>query len=219
MSPLPARFADRWGGTRARTSYEDVVCWHVLLGDCAAVRETAARAQRQLAQFGGWHMTPPQRLHMTVMRAGTSGGVTRDDMERMTARAQAYLGRVPPVTVTLSRVLYHPEAIALRVSRGGALEPLREAARAAAREALGADLDDPAETQVAHLTIAYSTGEQPAAPVIAELGRAVPACEVTIREMSLVVQEGPEQRWDWRVAGTARLLGESTHAGRRAGLR
>ena len=33
--------------------------------------------------------------------------------------------------------------------------------------------------------------------------------EVTIGEMSLVVQDGPEDLWNWRVAGSARLLGGS----------
>ena len=58
-----------------------------------------------------------------------------------------------------------------------------------------------------HLTLCYSTGEQPAAPVIAALGKALPPCAVTIDQLSLVVQNGPEQLWDWRVVGTARLLG------------
>lgn len=209
MTPLPVRFADRWGDPRARPSYEDAVCWHVLLGDCAAIRAAAAEAQHRLARFSGWHMTPLERLHVTVMRAGTVGSITRDDMERMAAAAQAELARIPPVTVTLSRVLYHAEAIALRVSPSGALVPLREAARAGAREvpAAGRGADDREDTTIAHLTLAYSAGEQAAAPVIAELGRTIPACEITIREMSLVIQEGPEQLWDWRVAGTARLLG------------
>jgi hypothetical protein len=61
----------------------------------------------------------------------------------------------------------------------------------------------------AHLAISYSTGEQPAAPVIAELGKTVPGCEVTIDQLSLVVQNGPEQLWDWRVTGAARLGGHS----------
>ena len=43
--------------------------------------------------------------------------------------------------------------------------------------------------------------------MIAELGKSTPGCEVTIDRLSLVVQNGPEQLWDWRVAGTARLLG------------
>jgi hypothetical protein len=61
-----------------------------------------------------------------------------------------------------------------------------------------------------HLTVCYSTGEQPAAPVIALLGKAIPRCEVTIDRLSLVVQNGTEQLWDWQVAGTARLDGHGS---------
>jgi hypothetical protein len=53
------------------------------------------------------------------------------------------------------------------------------------------------------VTVCYSTGEQPAAPVIAELGKAMPACQFTIDRLSLVAQNGPEQLWDWWVAGSA----------------
>ena len=47
----------------------------------------------------------------------------------MLARAQAALARTPPVTVTLERVLYHPEAIALGVSPADALAPVLAAPR------------------------------------------------------------------------------------------
>jgi hypothetical protein len=43
--------------------------------------------------------------------------------------------------------------------------------------------------------------------VIAALGKALPEYEITITEMSLVVQDGPEDLWNWQVAGSARLLG------------
>jgi hypothetical protein len=33
--------------------------------------------------------------------------------------------------------------------------------------------------------------------VIKALGKELPPCEVTIREMSLVVQQGPEPLWNW----------------------
>jgi hypothetical protein len=42
-----------------------------------------------------------------------------------------------------------------------------------------------------------------------ELGKALPGREVTIDRLSLVLQHGPEQLWDWRIAGTARMLGAS----------
>ena len=164
-------------------------------------------ARQRLARFAGLHMTPPQWLHVTVLRAGTADRVTQDDMSRMLATAQAGLARTAPVTVTLQRVFYHPEAIAISVSPGSALAPVLAAARAATREVLGADRRRRGRLGSPHMTLCYSTAEQPAAPVIAELGRTLPACEVTIGEMSLVVQDGAEDLWNWRVAGTARLLG------------
>jgi hypothetical protein len=107
----------------------------------------------------------------------------------------------------VERVLYHPEAIAIKVSPASALAPVLSAARDATREVLGASAAEDGKEWAPHLTLRYSAGEQPAAPVIAELGTALPAREVTIGDMSLVVQDGPEQSWNWRVAGTARLLG------------
>jgi hypothetical protein len=137
---------------------------------------------------------------------GTTSTVAQGDMRRMLASAQAALDGTPPVTVTLQRVFYHPEAIALAVEPASALAPVFDAARTATREVLGGD---PAGYGgwAPHLTLCYSTADQPAAPVIAELGKALPACEVTVDTLSLVVQDGPEDLWNWRVAGNVRLLG------------
>jgi 2'-5' RNA ligase len=211
MSQLPAQFTNRWKGSRPGSSYEDAVCWHLLLGGHAEVQAAAADARHRLAGFAGLHMTPPRWLHVTVLRAGAAGQISEGDMEQMIARAQSALARTPPVTVTLQRVLYHPEAIALGVSPASALAPLLAAARTATRGVPGADLtgDQREERWIPHLTLCYSTTQQPAAPVITALGKTLPAREVTIREMSLVVQEGLEPLWNWRIAGSARLLGSA----------
>ena len=118
----------------------------------------------------------------------------------MLAAAQAALADTTPVTVTLGRFLYHPEGIAVGVAPAGALAPVLAAAQAATREVTGTDGRGGA-AWAPHLTISYSTSDQSAAPVIAELGKTMPACEVTIDRLSLVVQHGPEQLWDWRIAG------------------
>ena len=211
MSPLPAQFTDRWGDRREGLSYEDSVCWHLLLGSDARVRTAAADAQRRLARFGGMHMTPVRWLHVTVLLAGPAAAITRDDIGEMLARARAHLAGTTPVTVTLGRFLYSREGIALAVSPASALSPVLAAARAATREVTGTSgsAGDVASALMPHLTICYSTGEQAAAPVIAELGKAIPRCEVTIDRLSLVVQNGAEQLWDWQVAGTARLGGRN----------
>ncbi|MCW2933340.1 MAG: hypothetical protein JWM19_4302 [Actinomycetia bacterium] len=210
MSPLPEQFSGRWNGSRPRVSYEDAVCWHLLLGGHAEIRATATDARQRLARFTGLHMTPLRWLHITVLRVGTADRITEGDMERMLAGARAALADTSPITVTLQRVVYHPEAIALSAVPAAALEPIFDAARLVTREALGADAagDGYGEEWMPHLTLCYSTAEQPAAPVIAGLGRTLPACKVTIGEMSLVVQDGPEHLWNWRIAGSASLLGQ-----------
>ena len=209
MSPLPAQFTDRWGSNRGDLSYEDSVCWHLLLGSNARVRAVVADAQRRLTPFGGMHMTPVRWLHVTVLLAGPASAITRDDIGEMLARARAHLAGAPPVILKLGRFLYSPEGIALAVSPASALSPVLGAAQAATREVTGTSgsPEDVASALPPHLTVCYSTGEQAAAPIIAELGKAPPSCEVTIDRLSLVVQNGPEQLWDWRVAGTARLGG------------
>jgi 2'-5' RNA ligase len=208
VSPLPAQFSDRWGDRRGTPLYDDAVCWHLLLGGRAEVRALATEAQQRLGRFSALHMTPQRWLHMTVLRAGPAASITQEAMEVMLARAGEILAGIPPVTVTLGRILYHPEAISLGVSSAGALAPVLKAAQAATCEVTGTSgSGNSGEEWTPHLTLCYSTGEQPAAPVIAALGRALPPCAVTIDQLSLVVQNGLEQLWDWRVAGTARLQG------------
>jgi 2'-5' RNA ligase len=218
VSPFPERFTGRWDN-RFRQSYDDTVCWHLLLGGDAGVQAAAATARQRLAGFTGLHMTPPEWLHVTVQRVAAAGQVTHDDMGRMLARAQASLAQAAPVTVTLQRVFYHPEAITLLASPRSALSPVLTAARTATREVLGTDIGTgDGDEWLPHLTLCYSATEQPAAPVISALGTTLPACEVTITEMSLVVQDGPEDRWNWQVAGSARLLEGVSVALRIAGL-
>jgi len=74
MSRFPARFTGRWDN-QDRLSYDDAVCWHVLLGGGAAVRSAVATARQRLAGFTGLHMTPPEWLHVTILRAGTADQV------------------------------------------------------------------------------------------------------------------------------------------------
>jgi len=208
MSPLPAQFTDRWRPGRAGPSYDDSVCWHLLLGGHPEVRAIAAEAQRRLAPFGGLQMTPEQWLHVTVRQVGPVEAVSQDSMDTMLATAQAILAGFAPVTVSFGRVFYHPEAIALTIVPTKELTSIFDAAQAATSEVTGAS-GGPAAYRplIPHMTLCYSTGEQAAAPVIAALGKTLPGAPVTIDGLSLVVQNGPEQEWDWRVAGTARILG------------
>jgi hypothetical protein len=99
--------------------------------DYPEVGELASQARHRLAPFTGLHMTPPEWLHMTTHVAGPAGQFSDQQMQHMTAVASDYLAGVPPVTVSLGKILYHSEAIMLAVTPVGDLTPIRAAALAA----------------------------------------------------------------------------------------
>jgi hypothetical protein len=209
MMTLPEEFTDRWNDRATTLDFQDSVCWHLLLGGVPGVEAIVMQARRRLADFRGLHMTPARWLHATVLLAGSASELTRADMDQMLARAQSALSGMAPVSVTLSRVLYHPEGIALAMSPRAALIPIFDAAQAATFEVTGRNgvTSTPGPTWVPHITVCYSTRQQAAGPVIAALGTVLPEREVTIGKLDLVIQRGPELDWDWRPVGNAPLLG------------
>lgn len=125
----------------------------------------------------------------------------------MISEAQRHLRSVQPIGVTISRVVYHPEAIMLGFRPEGALDPIHHAVRQAMLTVTGrtGTVTGPAARWTPHITISYSTGQQPMAPIAAALGREVPGCDITVRAVSLVIQWGPERLWNWQPVGTASL--------------
>ena len=206
MSALPAQMTDRWQHRADPAPGEGVVYWHTPMHGYPQVVSLAREAQQRLARFGGLHMTPLERLHMTTMVAGPVAGFSGSQLDRMARTADGMLSETEPVTVTLGRVLYHPEAIMLGVESAATLAPLRKAAAAATRLVTGRDHPpDDLERWVPHITVCYSTARQPAAPLIAALGKSLPRCEIQVGALSLIVQNGPERRWDWSTVATIRL--------------
>src|SRR5262249_43010279 len=117
------------------------------------------------------------------------------------------------IPVDLGTIRYHPRAIMLGVQPVRALEPVR----AAVQRATGPVAANGGVSRwVPHVTIAYSTVGQPAAPIIRALGMEVPTLgmevptlgmevpsrRVMIQSVSLVIQWGPERSWDWEPVGT-----------------
>jgi 2'-5' RNA ligase len=189
--------ANRWRDRPVLPSGRGQLYWHVLLGDYPQVRALATEAHRRLADFPGLEMTPERWLHMTVISVGLTDEIPLGQREAMVAEASRLLAQVRPVTVTLGRVLYHPEAIAVAARPAAAITPLLDAVQAATRAATRRDGVVAHRPWTPHVTVAYSSAVQPAAPIIAALGRELPPSEVTIRTISLVDQDGSEYLWNW----------------------
>jgi len=186
--------ADRWQDRAEPSPGQGMLYWHILLGDSPHVRALASIAQERLARFPGLHFTPKRWLHVTTLAVGFVEEFTEAEIGSMVARARDFLSVIPPATVILGKILYHPEAITLEIEPEGALDPVRNAVRTAVMN----EVTTQHESWVPHVTLAYSTSVQPAAPIIAALGRRLPEHDISVDCISLVVQEGAERLWNWQ---------------------
>jgi len=201
---LPEQMTNRSARRRDPEPGEQTLYWHVLMRDSPEVGELAEQARHQLARFDGLHMTPPECLHMTTLVAGPAERFSQAQREQMIQTASNQLAEVAPVTVSLGKIVYHPEAILFAVMPGVALLPLRSAAIAATR-ATGHEPSGQDEQWRPHVTLCYSTSDQAAHPIIEALGISLPEQTFTVRRLSLVIQTGSELTQDWTVVGSAEL--------------
>lgn len=209
MSPLPTHMRDRWLNRPEAAQGTGTIYWHVLLGGYPEVRSLAQLAQQRLAPFSGLHMTPLEWLHMTVLVGGSTEDVTQEQMEQMTAIAADGLADVEPITATLGRILYHPEAIMLSVRPHGSLGPVHQAAKTATQTVTGKEgsSTDGSGTWFPHATLCYSTAYRPAQPLVEALGTTLPETDIVISTLSLVIQWDAERRWNWQPVASIPLQG------------
>lgn len=206
MSGLPAEMIDRWQDRAEPAPGEGLIYWHMLIGDNPDVAALAWEAQQRLAPFNGLHLTPLAWLHMTVLIAGPSSAIGETQIQQMASIASQLLADVPPPTMTVGKILYHPEAIMLAARPAEALLPVLESARKATRAVIGGPGRAGNKLPwTPHITIAYSTAHQPADPIIEALGQSLPERKVQISNVSLVTQRGPEHHWDWLPEATVGL--------------
>ena len=206
MYPLPAQMRDRWANRPEPPEGQGTVYWHALMARYPEARNAAVTTQTALGQFEGFHLTPADWLHMSVLIAGSTEQVARDQLPNLLAAARSSLTDVSAPAVTLEHLLYHPEAIMLAVEPMDALHDVRRRIDNASSTVTGAPVDHEATARwVPHMTVGYSTAVQPADSIIAAVGTSVPPHQFTVDRITLVVQWGPERRWNWELIGAVQL--------------
>jgi hypothetical protein len=204
--PVPDETRDRWSNRAELDSGEGAIYWHILFRDNPAARAAARKVQARLASFRDLHMTPEEWLHATALVAGTTGDTSSEDLEVMLSEAQQHLHSIQPINVTISRVLYHPEAIMLGFTPEGALDPIHRAVRQATLTVTGrtgivtgpAAVDSPYDDLLQHGQTTHGAHR-----------RGARARNSTMRHNRESRQPGypvgPERLWDWQPVGTATL--------------
>jgi 2'-5' RNA ligase len=172
--------------------------WFMCLGREPNAVRLATVGQARLNGLPGLDLVPPEWLHMTTLIAGYPDEAPASQIDAMTAHARRLLAAVSPVTITLSRVLYHPRAIMLAAAPAEALLPVLSACQEATRSGTGRDGRLHRDPWVPHMTLAYGNSPNPAAPAIEALGRELPADKITVQSVSLISQ-APRQKWTWEL--------------------
>jgi 2'-5' RNA ligase len=197
VSPLPVQMEDHWVPEPGVDTTRPQLMWFMLFGDRPQVAELARLGRARLAKLAGLDLVPDEWLHMTTLIVGFADEITADQVEVMAAQARRMLAGIPPVMITLGRVLYHPRAVMLAAQPREALEPVLRAVQQATRIATGRDGRLHYKPWTPHITLAYGNSARPAAPVIEALGRELPRQRVTVSSISLISQ-APDQLWTWR---------------------
>jgi len=197
VSPLPEHMASHWWPRPGRRQGREQVHWHVLFHDQPQVQELAHEAQQRLAGLPGLDLVPAAWLHMTVLIVGFADEI-ESEPEALIGHGRKHLSAIAPTAVTFGRILYHPEAIMLGVRPDGALDPVLGAVQDATLAATGQYGVIEHQPWIPHVTVAYGNASQPAAPIIAALGRQMPPRDLTIRTVSLVAQRQVGHTWQWR---------------------
>jgi 2'-5' RNA ligase len=190
--------ADRWKCRPEPKPGQGKLYWHILFKEHPQVQALASIGQQKLNCFPGLHFTPMPWLHVTTLVVGFIEEFTASEIEEMVGRAHGLFSEIPPITITLGKILYHREAIALGIRPGDALDPVFKAVRAASRVKIPEDESAERAPWTPHVTLAYSNSVQPAPPIIDALGHELPSCDATVSRVNLIVQEGAERLWKWR---------------------
>ena len=106
MNGLPAEMIDRWQDRPEPAPGEGLIYWHMLVGTDPDVIALAREARRKLAPFTGLHLTPYAWLHMTALIAGSASEISEEQIRQMATAAGRRLADVPPITVTVGKILF-----------------------------------------------------------------------------------------------------------------
>jgi 2'-5' RNA ligase len=187
--------ANHWVVQPGTDTTRQQLIWPVTFGADETAAELARTAHQRLAGIPGLDLVPLRWLHLTTLTSGPADDIAPDVLTGMIKEARRLLAAIPPITITLGRILYHPRAVMLDAGPADPFQSVIEVIETATRNA-GCTATLYHNPWRPHITLAYSNSSRPADPVIEALGRNLDASTVTIRSISLATQS-PSQRWTW----------------------
>ena len=179
--------------------------WHLTFEGQDDVHRLAAEYRAGLASVGGLTLIPDQWLHLTMQGLGFAEDVSDKTAYEVGTAAGMRLQGVPAFDLTVGPAVLDPEAILLNVQPDGPVRAVRDAIRSAIGEVLG-EVPEKADGFTPHVSVAYSAGDGPAAPIAAALaGLEVQPATARITSAQLIVLHRDNQMYEWETFAQAPL--------------
>lgn len=128
---------------------------------------------------------------------GFTDEVGAADLSSIIAAAQVRLAATPPATVKLGPATLVGEGILYWASPAQALNPARDAVRAAIADVWGPDQVPEAAEWWPHVSVAYASADGPGAPFQAALNGLDDVAEVTIQAVDLIRLGRDQHLYEW----------------------
>jgi 2'-5' RNA ligase len=147
---------------------------------------------------------PNQWLHLTLQGVGFVDEVKRSTVDEIVAAAAGHLAGVEPFELRFGRPQVEPEAVCCF------FDPASPAAvRGAIRAGIGEVLPEapgPADGFRPHVSLAYSNGEGPAAPIDEALDSVAPeSAGAHIGSAELIILNRDNQQYEWETYASVPL--------------
>jgi hypothetical protein len=128
---------------------------------------------------------------------GFTDEVSDDDLSKIITAARERLAAVAPVTVKIGPVIVADEGIACRTAPAGALDPVRDAVRAAIGDIWGSSQVPETAEWTPHVSVAYASADGGGARFEAALTGLDDVAEVTVSAVDLIRLGRDRHVYEW----------------------
>jgi len=199
----PTHMADHWWWRPGWQPGSRFLTWHLTFENAPQVHRIAADYRRILADVPGLDLVPDQWLHLTMQGLGFAQDVV--DVATILDAARVRLAAIPAFDVSFDRPAVTPEAIRWEAAPGEPVAAVRDAIRAAIGD-VWPEVPEKADGFGPHISIAYSSGNGPAAPVMATIA-AAPSAPATARitHADLILLNRDNRMYEWEPVASVQL--------------
>lgn len=179
--------------------------WHLTFDGQADVHRVAQAYREALAGVPDLTLIPDQWLHLTMQGIGFVGEVDERDVQDIARAATERLGQIPAFDIELQKAVIEPEAILMPARPTEPVQAVRDEIRAAIGDVLP-EVPERADGFRPHVSVAYSAGDGPAAPIAEALANSeIAPAKAHITSAELIVIHRDNHMYEWKTYARAPL--------------